>query len=120
MQQPSKENPHNLRVSPAERRDRELTTWGWSLMGCLFFANLALDLSEPTLAIIIFLIVYTVNIARLVKGFRVHFLSLAIGLISAVHGFFAFIEVEFAWWYPVGAAVLLYGAAKLILREKIR
>ena len=122
MEQHDNENPHKLKVSPRERRDRELTSWGWSVMVGLALSSRWLDLSEWTISVLIFLIIYTVNITRLVKGFRVHYLALAIGLISLVHSFFAFIEVEdpFPFWYTVGAAVLLYGIAKLLLKDKIR
>jgi hypothetical protein len=118
--QPPEKRTLKWRVTPEQRRDRELTGAGWAWLVATFWANYYLDLSEETLALTLGVIPITINIIRAARGFKVHYLSLAFGLISLVHGVTHFLEIPFPLWYVLGTAVVLYGIAKLLLKDKIR
>lgn len=86
----------------------------------LFFVNYQWHLSEETLAVVIAIILLTVNCVRIVNRRRVNLLSLAIGLISILHAVTHFLEIPFPFWPLMGGAVGLYIIGKLLLKERIR
>lgn len=111
------------KLTPQQKADRYLTSTGWGLLftaGGLFYwwGNL---LPVALLPFTFGLILLGVNLVRLVRGFRVHWLSSALGIVGLME---TYSDLGGTWDFPLGyvalGAVVLYLSLKVFLGERIR